>query len=60
MWVGNARGNKYSKQHIKLNSKSREYWDFTWSEMADFDLPAGFKYIARVTGYDKIDYIGHS
>lgn len=28
--------------------------------MANYDLPAGFAYIANYTGFEKIDYIGHS
>jgi hypothetical protein len=28
--------------------------------MSAYDLPAAFEYISNYTGYDKIDYIGHS
>lgn len=28
--------------------------------MSHYDLPAAFTYIVNVTGFDKIDYIGHS
>lgn len=28
--------------------------------MSKYDLPAAFKYICNVTGFEKIDYIGHS
>ena len=30
IWLGNSRGNKYSKAHITLDIDSKEYWDFGW------------------------------
>ena len=60
VWVGNIRGNKYSLGHTDLNLKKRNYWDFTWSDISEKDLPAAFEYISKHTEYDKIDYIGHS
>jgi hypothetical protein len=42
VWVGNSRGNRYSREHTQHTTKDREFWDFTWSEMADYDLPAAF------------------
>jgi poly(3-hydroxyalkanoate) synthetase len=28
--------------------------------MSKYDLPAAFKYICNVTGFERVDYIGHS
>lgn len=28
--------------------------------MSEYDLPAGFSYISNHTGFEKIDYVGHS
>lgn len=36
-----------------------DFWDFTFNEMALYDLPAAFRYINRIT-HRKIHYIGHS
>ena len=60
VWVGNIRGNKYSLGHINPELRKKDYWDFTWSDISEKDLPAAFKYISKHTGYKKIDYIGHS
>jgi len=28
VWLGNARGNTYSRRHIKLTAKRKEFWNF--------------------------------
>lgn len=60
VWMGNARGNRYSKNHTSLNSDYMEFWDFTFHEMGKYDLPANIDYILSKTGYDQLHYIGHS
>ncbi|XP_061387765.1 lipase 3 [Musca vetustissima] len=60
VWMGNARGNRYSKNHTSLNSDYMEFWDFTFHEMGKYDLPASIDYILAKTGYDQLHYIGHS
>ena len=31
IWLGNARGNSYSRAHVKLNPDTdREFWDFRY------------------------------
>ncbi|XP_018786868.1 PREDICTED: lipase 3-like [Bactrocera latifrons] len=60
IWMGNARGNRYSKNHTSLNSDYQEFWDFTFHEMGKYDLPANIDYILSKTGYEQLHYIGHS
>lgn len=57
VWVGNSRGNRYSHPH--LSPKVKEFWNFTFDDMARHDLPAAFLYINQLTAR-KIHYIGHS
>lgn len=50
VWIGNMRGNSYSRKHIKLNpDKDAEYWHWSFDEMAKYDLTAAFSYIYQHT-----------
>ncbi|CAL8090628.1 unnamed protein product [Calicophoron daubneyi] len=60
VWLGNSRGNTYSRRHQSLNPSSVEFWDFSWDHMALYDLPATIYYILNQTKVDKIGYVGHS
>ncbi|GLG93106.1 Lipase [Gryllus bimaculatus] len=63
VWMGNARGNTYSRRHIKykpgglFNSK---FWNFDWHEVGLYDLPASIDYVLEQTGEEKLFYAGHS
>jgi len=60
VWFGNNRGNTYSTNHTHLAIDSKEYWDFTWDEMAKYDLPAEITYVLKSTGHSRLAYVGHS
>jgi len=60
VWLGNSRGNKYSRAHKKYDLKTEDYWQFSFEQMGRFDLPAISKKILDVTGAEKVSYIGHS
>lgn len=57
VWLGNIRGNRYS--NAALSPIKRDYWEFSFDELAKYDLTASFRYIVAKTG-QKINYIGHS
>ena len=41
VWLGNQRGTKHSMGHTKLDyKKDKDYWEFTFIEMGDYDAPA--------------------
>jgi pimeloyl-ACP methyl ester carboxylesterase len=61
VWLGNNRGNKYSRNHKVLDpNKNSEFWKFSYHEMGQYDLPAMINFIIKKTGREKISYIGHS
>ncbi|XP_035826374.1 gastric triacylglycerol lipase [Aplysia californica] len=60
VWLGNSRGNIYSTNHTHLSPNTREFWNFSWGEMARFDLPAMINFIRDKTGADQVYYVGHS
>ena len=50
---------KKSKSHVRLEPSSPEFWNWSFEEMAEFDLPAVLNYIKHQTR-KKIHYVGHS
>lgn len=63
VWLGNARGNKYSRRHIKYSPDGffrKKFWSFSWHEIGTIDLPAMIDYILNETDRQKLHYIGHS
>ncbi|XP_055327362.1 uncharacterized protein LOC129580729 [Paramacrobiotus metropolitanus] len=60
VWLGNMRGNFYGLGHRTYPITSKEFWDFSFDEMAQYDLPAIINEAIRVSGQDKVVYIGHS
>ncbi|XP_063239532.1 gastric triacylglycerol lipase-like [Bacillus rossius redtenbacheri] len=60
VWMGNVRGNTYSKSHVNLSSSDPLFWRFSWDEMAVFDLPAALDLVLATTGRRRLFYVGHS
>ncbi|XP_052759449.1 lipase 1-like [Galleria mellonella] len=63
VWLGNARGNYYSRENLYLDPDDRrnlDFWRFSWDEIGNIDLPAFIDYILKVTGQSKLHYIGYS
>ncbi|XP_045883645.1 LOW QUALITY PROTEIN: lipase member J [Meles meles] len=60
VWMGNSRGTTWSRKHKYLKTNSKEFWAFSFDEMAKYDLPASIDFIVKHTGQEEIFYIGHS
>ncbi|PAA70176.1 hypothetical protein BOX15_Mlig031964g1 [Macrostomum lignano] len=60
VWLGNVRGNTYSKAHVRLSPHQLEFWKFSWDQMAEFDLPAMIDAVIGETGAKQVYYVGHS
>ncbi|XP_063538795.1 lipase 3-like [Cydia strobilella] len=60
VWMGNARGNRYSRQHTYIDPRKSAFWKFSWDEIGNLDLPAMIDYVLKKTKKRKIHYIGHS
>lgn len=54
VWLGNSRGNKYSRP-----SEGPASGLFSFREVAELDLPAAMGYIRAATGR-RVHYVGHS
>ncbi|KAJ8123519.1 hypothetical protein O1611_g9569 [Lasiodiplodia mahajangana] len=60
VWLGNNRGNKYSKKSIKCSPNSTEFWNFSIDEFAFYDIPDSIQYILDATKQPSLSYIGFS
>ncbi|GMR58968.1 hypothetical protein PMAYCL1PPCAC_29163 [Pristionchus mayeri] len=60
VWMGNMRGNTYSKNHVSIDPKKEKFWEFSWDEMAQKDLPAMMDVVLQTTGHQDVYYMGHS
>lgn len=60
VWLGNVRGNIYSRKHKTLSANSREFMNFSWDEIGLYDMPAKIDYILEKTEQKSLHYIGFS
>ncbi|XP_029176125.1 uncharacterized protein LOC114944406 isoform X2 [Nylanderia fulva] len=60
VWLGNFRGNTYSRAHISLSPLELKFWDFSFHEMGIYDLPAMIKFITNMKSQPLHTYVGHS
>lgn len=60
VWMGNARGNKHSRDHVSMSPDSLQFWKFSWHEIGSYDLPAMIDYVINTTNKENLVYIAHS
>ncbi|KAL8878396.1 MAG: hypothetical protein Q9198_003782 [Flavoplaca austrocitrina] len=60
VWLGNNRGNKYSKKSIKASPTSNAFWDFSMDQFAFHDIPDSINYVLATTAQLSLSYIGFS
>ncbi|KAJ8952387.1 hypothetical protein NQ318_014478 [Aromia moschata] len=61
VWLGNNRGNTWSQKHVILDPKiDKEFWDYSFSELGTYDLPAIIDHVLSTTGLETLSYVGQS
>lgn len=60
VWLSNMRGNTYSRNHVELDPEDISFWQFSWDELAYYDVPASIDYVLGMTGAEAVYYAGWS
>ncbi|KAL7731679.1 hypothetical protein ACLKA6_000968 [Drosophila palustris] len=60
VWLGNARGNIYSRANSQISLNSPRFWHFDWHEIGTIDIATMIDYILDETEYSQLHYAGHS
>uniref|UniRef100_A0A8D0C2R8 AB hydrolase-1 domain-containing protein n=1 Tax=Salvator merianae TaxID=96440 RepID=A0A8D0C2R8_SALMN len=58
--IGNSRGSIWCQKHKNLSANQKEFWAFSFDEMAKYDLPALINFVLNKTGQQQLYYIGYS
>lgn len=59
VYLANNRGTVYSLTHERWSVKDKEFWDFSFQDMA-LDQKANLQMISERTNGKKVHYFGHS
>uniref|UniRef100_A0A1A9ZHI4 Lipase n=1 Tax=Glossina pallidipes TaxID=7398 RepID=A0A1A9ZHI4_GLOPL len=60
VWLGNARGNIYSRNNTRVSVNNPSFWHFDWHEIGINDISGMIDFITNITSQSKIHYVGHS
>lgn len=60
VWLGNSRGNTFSKNHTSLLRTNPNFWNFSWHEIGLYDLSATIDFVRNTTKQEQIFYVGFS
>ncbi|KAG0484174.1 hypothetical protein HPP92_008253 [Vanilla planifolia] len=59
VWIGNVRGSRWSRKHVTLSEHDKAFWNWSWQDLAQYDLAAMLSYVHAETN-SKVLYVGHS
>ncbi|KAI5209612.1 alpha/beta-hydrolase [Aureobasidium subglaciale] len=60
VWLGNNRGNKYSKKNVHHSPTSAAFWNYSIDQFAFHDIPDTIDYILATTSQKALSYVGFS
>ncbi|BFI27896.1 lysosomal acid lipase/cholesteryl ester hydrolase [Marchantia polymorpha subsp. ruderalis] len=59
VWIGHERATLWSHEHRKLTPNDAVYWNWTWDQHVEHDVPKLLTYISDETG-SRVHYVGVS
>lgn len=62
VWLGNNRGNSYSRKNTKINPDKEEeaFFTYDFEKLGQYDVVAQIDGVLKETGVSKVTYVGHS
>ncbi|KZV79951.1 alpha/beta-hydrolase [Exidia glandulosa HHB12029] len=60
VWLGNNRGNKYSRKSVHHTPADTAFWRFSMDEFCMHDIPDTISYILDTTQQPSLGYVGFS
>ncbi|XP_058806281.1 lipase 1-like [Phymastichus coffea] len=60
VWIGNVRGNCYSRSHVSKSPENSDFWEFSYHEMAIYDVKSFIDRVLAETGVENLTYYGYS
>lgn len=60
VWLANSRGDGYSNNNTQWTPDDSEFWNWSWDQMAEYDVPATIDFVLSETGHDNLTFVGHS
>jgi len=61
VYIPYLRGTQFSRSHLDYESTlNSKYWDFSFDEMAQYDLPSIINFVKQRDKVEKVYYVGHS
>ncbi|QRV76292.1 alpha/beta hydrolase family protein [Ceratobasidium sp. AG-Ba] len=60
VWLGNNRGNKYSKKSIYSTPNQPKFWNYSIDDFCLYDIPDSIEYILNLTKNKSLSYVGFS
>eukprot|EP01087_Luapelamoeba_hula_P021952 TRINITY_DN7775_c0_g1_i1.p1 TRINITY_DN7775_c0_g1~~TRINITY_DN7775_c0_g1_i1.p1 ORF type:complete len:514 (+),score=74.52 TRINITY_DN7775_c0_g1_i1:243-1784(+) len=59
VWLANNRGSS-PLRHETLSCWSKNFWNWSFQEVMDYDFPAFVRYVCKATGQPTVSWVGHS
>ena len=54
VWMGNSRGTTYSNEHQTLSNMDPRFWQYSFQQMGEYDLPTSIDFVLEKTNQSKL------